>query len=376
MNANNSKKKPEQSDDNKKIQTTIWVCIAILSLILLIYMLYNYCSMNMMNDDEDYDLITCISDGKNSIPLPFFIRAVDKYSPDFIGVSGVLSNLKQTETIGRPVHSIQNTYTSDLPTNDIPGRNNRDHFSSKYSEAWHYGLNLTHYIATNREKFMPISDVEYYLLPKNMMMYIVKMLRLYDNKEFYQVYIYKNYESQSGDNVYRAIYTCIDFLKTKYPGDYIISGLMTAHGHEEVFKDLLPDHWVCDFKTVPTAYDHYLIGDTGIVVSKNLYRRIEYTTESLCAESYQRYLTIGKLYMYTKKPEGVFLADDWKLRRFIDYIVTLPNANLYYYGKPSKYDHEKHNTDGEFDYDTDSQFVAKKIEVSSSTIEGATIYTS
>lgn len=298
---------------NKKY---IWYVVVFLIVIIVIAIWYK------LNKKYEYDVI--IHHSSETVPLPQYIREVDRYKPDIITANQLYPNLYQSETFGKQklAHSYDN-FGSDY------NNNYRPQYSSKFSEMWNQ-WSLTDYLAMNKEKFMPLSGVQYFQLAHACYLHIVPMKRLIDNVTFYSVLLTQTFGGYLNDNSYKAIYAAIKFIKVRFPGKYIISGDFNVHGHEAVFKDLLPDHWVCDFKKVPTCMDNEgLASPDGIVVAKSLYDRVEYSTELCHIESYQHFIVKAKL--YRKHPnKGVSIDSKWPLRRMMNQIVKTYTGDNFY----------------------------------------------
>ena len=318
---------------------------AILMLFVLIVWLFVAMlirTRQVLAETAEFDVLVHHSTDK--MPLPTFIREMHNFHPDILTGTNLLTNLKQSETFG---HGAVPQETA----NYLAYNNDRTQISSEFCEAWlgrvteTTPLDVPNYMGISRAKFRPLSNVSYYKLGRESQLLIAKVMRLSDGKTFYHVHLTQNLTKYLSTTAYNAIYLNIMFIKRNFPGSYVISGNFNVHGHESIFRYLLPDHWVCDFIKMPTVSTEKLgfASPDGIVIAKDLYDRVEYTTD-MCgeSESHAHFVLRAKLYP-THPHRGVYAEKNWRLKSMIDVLKSEITNESSLYGNVGVFDPIKHS---------------------------------
>lgn len=278
------------------------------------------------------------------LPLPFFSRETQRYSPDFVTGNQLATFQKRSETFAK----------FDLPNeNDgydvVAWSNYRAHVCSNMYEVWCKGNGLN-YMSANREKFRSLGSVERFAFAHGDYMLIAKLRRLIDGKEFRQVMYTQNWAGFKNPNSYRALHAACRFLIERYPREeFIISGDFNVQGHAKVFERFFPDYLICDFARMPTCLDNEGIASPdGVVVSPRLYSRLEYRTEFCSSESYQHMVLV--IDMLTKeqceatgKPSGAYVSERWTGELFTRLVLRDAKGRDNFYGDEGNYDSMEHN---------------------------------
>lgn len=308
----------------------ISIALVIMFIIILVLLLKTG-KATIEEADDNVDILVHHSSEK--LPLPAFIREMQSRDPAFISGNQTTADLYYTETADKSDIPFAAESYSASTTN-----NYNVQYSSKFREAWNAG----DYIAVDRSKFKTIGAPLFYKLNHGVKMYVAKVVRLVDNIEFYQVMLTQTFSRYEDPNSYRGIHAAIAFLQNKHPGEYIISGDFNVHGHEAVFKKLLPNYLICNFAKVPTCMDNEgLASPDGVVVSPKLYKYVEYHTELCNGVSYQHFVVVAKLYRKNLK-SGVALSKNWPLRAMIKDVVSNYGTANNFYGKAGAFDPEAH----------------------------------
>lgn len=178
----------------------------------------------------------------------------------------------------------------------------------------------------------------------NMYFYYTKLRRLVDNVEFYYIQLTLKYIDYGNVTSYRRLKSLLNYIVEKLPGKHIIVGDFNVLGHEKVFEDVLGsnNYHICPFYKMATCNDDQGIASPdGIVVSKSLYKTVEYFVDFYPGYSYQHYLIGAKLYIDNRhKAIGTYNITSESFLRFLKTIKTSalrPN----YLGNEGKYDKEE-----------------------------------
>lgn len=306
----------------------------ILLSIIIVLVIYGLRKPKPIPTDLEYDVL--VQHSSETLPIAQFVREMTRYNPDFITGSQISWKQPYSETFDKK--DIPNAYTSFSQPSRL---NYTTQISSKYREV----CMDNNYMAASREKFsaQKKNPIYYHILPYEIMMFVVKLIRLDDEVEFYQVMMTQKFKSYKSDQSYNGIHAAISFLKEKYPGEYIISGDFNVVGHERVFRHLLPNYHICDFTKMPTCLDHEGIASPdGVIVSPALYTRVEYYTALCGVESYQHLVVVAKL--YRKHPKsGVAYSSDWKLEHMTKDLAPSQGAFDNFYGDEGNFDPAIHN---------------------------------
>lgn len=192
-----------------------------------------------------------------------------------------------------------------------------------YTETKH----ADNFNAVSLKHSFPLSEL-IYLAGDGISCYIRPYVRLMDQKTymFVQIKIYVN----DATKAYIALSSLLDYLTNSYVYDFIIVGNFNVHGHEKVFENYFSskDYYICPlYKTLTVnnstsglaAYD-------GLVVSKNLYRSIDYKID-FSKSDIDRYVLVAVLY-YT----GVYDmndSSDYKFKNYVNNLIKLNKTNNY-----------------------------------------------
>lgn len=192
--------------------------------------------------------------------------------------------------------------------------------------------------AVSLKHSFPLSELVY-LSGDGISCYLRPYVRLIDQKKymFVQIKIYLN----DATKAYIALSSLLKYITTSYYFDFVIVGNFNVHGHEQVFKDYFSsnDYFICPlYKTLTinnatnglAAYD-------GLVVSKNLYKSIDYQVD-FSKSDIDRYVLTAVLY-YT----GIYDVldnSDYKFKNYVDNLIKL-NTNNNYINTTGSYDSAK-----------------------------------
>lgn len=286
-----------------------------------------------------------------NLPIPQFVRLVNGYRADLVsGSNVVIDKLKRSETFCA-IKPVPNAYSS---FKDPYVDNAHHQWSSRMAELWYNN----EYVAANKAKFRATSDAVCYKSddPYHSRMYVVRLLRAIDKQQFYYVHFTQTYKNSYTDDLsYTALVQAINTLKRFHSdGEYVIVGNFNVHGHEAVFRHLLPDHYaVCDFRSVPTSMDvlgRGIASPDGLVVSTRIYEAIEYHTVMSDLNAANGALVVLAA-LYIKHPhsyKGPFVSEHWPLQYMMDDLSVVDNDSKQqhvYYGESSSFDPGTHTTD-------------------------------
>lgn len=129
--------------------------------------------------------------------------------------------------------------------------------------------------------------------------YLTKYKRYLDSKEFYFIQMSQRFNGYLNPSSYKALSELLQYIKEKYPGLYVITGDFNVQGHEKVFEHYLGsrDYHICPFyKTVTCNDNEGMASPDGLVVSRELYPRVEYAVDLYTGYSYQHFIVSAKLY--------------------------------------------------------------------------------
>lgn len=286
-----------------------------------------------------------------NLPIPQFVRLANGYRADLVsGCNVMIDKLKRSETFCA-MKPVPNAYSS---FGDPYVDNAHHQWSSRMAELWYNN----EYVAADKVKFRAISDAVCYKSddPYHSRMYVVRLLRVVDKREFYYVHFNQTYkESYTDDLSYTALVQALNTLKRFHSdGEYVIVGNFNVHGHEAVFRHHLPGHYaVCDFRSVPTSMDvrgRGVASPDGLVVSTLVYEAIEYHTVMSDLNATNGALVVLAA-LYIKHPhnyKGPFVSEHWPLQYMMDDLSAVDSKSKQqqvYYGKPSLFDPGTHTTD-------------------------------
>lgn len=174
----------------------------------------------------------------------------------------------------------------------------------------------------------------------NMLFYYTKFRRLVDNVEFYYIQLTLKYVSYGNATSYTRLKSLLNYINEKIPGKHIIVGDFNVLGHEKVFEDVLGSdkYHICPFYKMATCNDNEGVASPdGLVISKSLYKTVEYFVDFYPGYSYQHYLVGAKLYIDDKrKAVGIHNITSESFLRFLKTIKPASRPN--YQGDEGKYD--------------------------------------
>jgi hypothetical protein len=308
----------------------VWT-MAILIIFISAYIIY---LLNKTYDNE-YDSIIIFPETV-TIPPPNLLIEANKHDPDLISSFGTAFSLEKTESKTVDVERIYNNNNQTNTSLD------RDHINMRGIEALqehHYKVKGGSYTSANIEKFAS-EDLKSYAWKGFGFMIIHKLRRLIDNKQIMFVSINLNPETSwerrkdEEVNTYKLLDGFLQYILATMPkkSEYIFTGQF-SHGHENIFRLRMPSYHICDFKTMPTLFsDAKISSPNGLVVSKALYNRVEFTTDLVAGEGRGGFMVKGKLFINHEHP-GTFMEDKhWDYKNMINHIVKNPDVDISLYG--------------------------------------------
>lgn len=140
--------------------------------------------------------------------------------------------------------------------------------------------------------------------------YLTPIVRYTDNKKFYFIQMTQTFGGYvRNKNSYKAISELLQYIIAKFPGLYIIVGDFNVQGHEKIFEKYLGNdaYHIAPFWKIATCNDNEGIASPdGLVVSKELYPRVEYSVDPYPGYSYQHFIVSAKLFQTPTCPVGMY----------------------------------------------------------------------
>lgn len=221
-------------------------------------------------------------------------------------------------------------------TSNVPNLSN---YRSQYQQMFYEISSGEDYIAVNKQLGRRIGRDIKIVGPNGNWGYIAKYRRYNDNLEFYMIQLTQTWSGYtSNKRSYKAISEMLMFIKLYYPGEYIITGDFNVQGHEAIFEYHLgsENYHIPKFYEIATCNDNEgLASPDGIVVSKRLYNRVEYFSESVPSYSYQHYIVGAKMYIDSPNP-GTVLSLTREFEAYLD-DVNRSTVRENYLGNPGSW---------------------------------------
>lgn len=174
--------------------------------------------------------------------------------------------------------------------------------------------------------------------------YLMQFERLVDNVVFYYIQISQDYlGGYMEDKGYVNISALLQYIIKYYPGEYIITGEFIIQGHEKIFEYHLGEenYHICSFYKYMTCNDNEgLAAPDGIVVSKKLYNKVQYSIDIYPGYSYQHYMITAKLYI--NGPIVTECIIDKKVLTYFEKINLETNDRVNLYNNPGPFDPKIH----------------------------------
>lgn len=223
--------------------------------------------------------------------------------------------------------------------------NARQQFVQGYSEL----KTLDSYMAVSSDTAVPDGSPTMLELKENNGQAIVRpYVRLSDKKRFYYIQITQNYPENAAAYkaavAYTTLASLVAYISEKFKGNYIIVGNFNVQGHEKVFEYLLGavNHHIVPFYKLATCNnEHVLAAPDGLVVSKNLYNRLEYFVDFWPGVSWQHYGIGVRAYPHAIQG-GMFDQTSGKFHAYLSKVMQNKGNRTSYIGDQGAYDPKIH----------------------------------
>jgi hypothetical protein len=295
----------------------IIICITCLIIIFfvinIIYIKKNFTRINKLR----YDDYLCHITSNKGTPIRVLsnILAYNKHV-SFISINTLSENVSYDNGIEGADNIID---ILKLPNKKV--FNEKNHYLQGFTELKEGNMYMGHKYSHPLEE--PIKLVQYLDDYEVLRLYLMKFKRLSDNKEFYYIQLnmektvlikYENFK-------YLYLYNILEYIKKNYPGDYIITGFVNLDHHENIFNICLGSdkYHICpvsDYFT--TIRDNGLFSVDCMIISKNLYREVEFNIDFYPGYSYQNLMVTAKLYI-----NGPIKTTPILSTQMLDYITNI-----------------------------------------------------
>jgi hypothetical protein len=308
----------------------IWVLVIILVIINIIFILYicfkdtNY-GKDIIDNNLRIDKIYHVSANKQN--LLGYLNLINPNQYDFIslvnlsmktdefnyisGISDKLPAYVKFAGAGLVNNNPATTVTTDF-----------QQFIQGFTEIKH----LSNFNAVSLKHSIPISKYFYYFDKKrtDIQAYARIFLRLADNVQY--MFCQINILSKDEHTSYSNLKSLLVVINQDNSLPKIIVGNFNVHGHEMVFKDVYQNQYhICPLYktlTVNNDTDGYSAYD-GLVVSKDLYKRIEYKIDFSLSDIDRYVLTAN---MYHIGVSGTYDFSDYKFKNYVKYLKNNNNV--------------------------------------------------
>lgn len=310
-------------------QKCIFISVILFLIITCIIVVAWHYRKKTILDAVDYDSFI-LYNGEDVVSLMSFTLATMVPVYDFKSMHDYNKNLR--------ISSLFNSEFSENFTSYLEENNVTSFMNAHYNEFSVNGV----YFSSNRYKYKAIGHVETYTAKTvkifnshddsqlaefttdtPSMMFVVKLCRIADRKEFYFVNIqcpFKESDTVDDPSGYAWLQQAFNTLKKNYnEGPFVIAGSFNVNGFEKMIRLAHNDFHIGDFIEVPTR--RISASTEGFLVSKSLYDRIEFHSELLNVQFRDRYAIVAKLYVKHSKP-GVFLSREWPLNKALNFTVS------------------------------------------------------
>lgn len=268
-----------------EVSVIIFVIIIIIWLLFLSF--YNKKERNDEYTDDEYDTLMHLS--TETMTLDGVLSILQFYDPTY-------ASFNQIDKKGYQNTGIKYT----IKCNVVPvesASNYTDQLCNRYWESL-YENNLVNYAGVKRLSAIP-HETKYYTGTHGNFFIVTEYTRLSDDMKFYYVQASQNFGGYNNLNSYKVIDGLCRDLKKYYPnGEFIIVGDFNVHYHEAITEMHFGDtHHILKFHDIGSCDDNEgLAGPDGVVVSKKLYPRVEYSLDLAPIQNYQHFVVNVKLY--------------------------------------------------------------------------------
>lgn len=163
-----------------------------------------------------------------------------------------------------------------------------------YSELRH----MNNYSAVSLKVGIP-TEHGYYIKGENTTCYIRKYKK-YSSEVFYYIQIKIEEDTQAiSTKNYQLLTNILEYITTKFKNNYIIIGSFNVQGYQKVLERYFSstDNIICDLNSTFTRNNDFgLVNFDGLVVSKNLYKRIDFNIEFFPGDNNNAFVIYFYLY--------------------------------------------------------------------------------
>lgn len=267
------------------------------------------------NINNEYD--TIFQHNSSGLTIDGVYQTLNYYNPDIIYISNVnLSNQLVT-------FESKSNYDTSVPVKET-WTNNKTTINNSMIEFF----TNNDYIGLTRKKYTLTGEIIKYNGDLDNWMYVLPITRYIDNKHFFLITMSQQLKKYTDADSYAGLIELILALKNNYANkEFIILGSFNVHGYEDVFEDMFAKDTINVLKCKYTINDDDGLASTsGIVISNNLYKGMEYAVDFFNGFTLNDYIIKGKLYI--NKNIGVIDKTSDNFLKYIDNVIANRNPKI------------------------------------------------
>lgn len=301
----------------------IYNIILIISIIFLflLYFFYNNNVVLIKNPSFDFSINneydSILQHNSSGLTIDGVYETINYYNPDMV----YISNINLSDQIVS--FESNSNYDTTVPIKET-WTNNKITINNSMIEFF----TNNDYIGLNRKKYTLVGEIIHYYGKFHNWMYILPIMRYIDNKYFFLIAISQSFTYYTDPNSYAGIIELLLALKNNYANkEFIIIGSFNVQGYEDIFVDLFSKDTFNILKCKYTTNDdNGLASTSGIVISNNLYKGMEYAVDFFNGFTLNDYVIKGKLYI--NKNIGIIDKTSDNFLKYIDNVIANRNPKI------------------------------------------------
>lgn len=298
----------------------IILIISIIVLFLLYFYYNNYTQLiknNIFNFNINNEYDTILQHNSSGLTIDGVYQTINYYNPDII----YISNINLSDQIVS--FESKSNYDTNVPIKET-WTNNKITINNSMIEFF----TNNDYIGLNRKKYTLVGEIIQYYGEVHNWMFVLPIMRYIDNKYFFLVTISQSLTSYTDANSYVGLIELILALQKNYANkEFIILGSFNVHGYEDVFNDMFTKNTINILKCKYTTNDENGLASTsGIVISNNLYKGMEYAVDFFNGFTIKDFVIKAKLYI--NKNIGIIDKTSDNFLKYIDNVIANGNPKI------------------------------------------------